>query len=354
MAGPRSESLVGAKCIIPSPIGRTQPSGRSRQALTRQSSIRVRSLSAIAGTAETHEPKPSLPPYLKHRQDKLAANRHRPNDSDVYPLSNLDARRSLANGKTFFDRRLRPCQSFSRDDSLASTFSFAHGGGTQASASSLPDEVAFEPGKGTEQVTHAAVRETGGGGYSEARAQFEGNPDYPEMDRQDAYEAAIRDGLRRLDETVPVPSETERRVARAVVATRGTGRHGLALAPAQALERGTPPTADSIRRERDAVMGQLRDGTEIVDPYEGRPFLRRVYRSYIAAETIEMSEGRGQLLRRLADGASRTRVRDRLLSLHRDVTYPEASPWRRHHDAIARAAGLDHRHERGLGVETDL
>ena len=200
----------------------------------------------------------------------------------------------------------------------------------------------------------AAVREIGGGGYSEARAQLEGNPDYPEMDRQDAYEAAIRDGLRRLDETVPVPLGIERRVARAVVATPGTGRHGLALGPAQALERGTPPTADSIRRERDAVLGQLRDGTEIVDPYEARLFLRRVCRSYNAAETIEMSEGRGQLLRRLADGASRTRVRDRLLSLHRDVTYPEASPWRGHHDAIARAAGLDHRHERVLGVETDI
>jgi len=131
-------------------------------------------------------------------------------------------------------------------------------------------------------------------------------------------------------------------VARAVIATHGTERHGLALAMAEALERGTVPTADGIREEREAVVRQLRDGTEGMKPYGERMFLRRVYMNFTGAEIRRISEGSGPLLERLPDDAARICVQETLVRLHRGTSYPEPSPWRARHDDVARAtAGWD-------------
>ena len=202
----------------------------------------------------------------------------------------------------------------------------------------------------------AAAREIDEGEYFEVKAQFEGNPGYAAKEDIDAYKALVAKGMRRLHREEPLPTEIELRVARAVVATHGTERHGLALAMAAALERGTTPTADGLRKERETVLGQLQDGTEKMNSYQERTFLRRVYRSFTGAEIREISEGRGALLQRLPDNAGRARARETLVHLHREVTYPEASPWRGRHDAVARAAGLD-RHlgaERGMGAEIEI
>ncbi len=122
----------------------------------------------------------------------------------------------------------------------------------------------------------AAARETGEGEYFEIKARFGGDPGYAEKEIRDACRVSIETALRRLDDEPPRPSGIERRVARAVVATRGTEWHGLALAMAEALERGTVPTADAIRKERKAVVARLGEGTEGMGPYAERTFLTTV------------------------------------------------------------------------------
>ena len=192
-------------------------------------------------------------------------------------------------------------------------------------------------------------------GRAEAGARFHGNPDFDRQSSIDAYRAGVAKGMRRLHREDPVPTQIELRVARAVVATHGTDRHGLALAMAEALERGTTPAADGIRKEREAVLGQLRDGTGDLASYDRRTLLRKVYRSFTGAEIREISEGRGPLLGRLPDDRARGRVREELMRLHRDIGYPEPAPWRARHEAVARSAGAD-RHqgrERGLTAEIE-
>ena len=105
---------------------------------------------------------------------------------------------------------------------------------------------------------------------------------------------------------------------------------------------------------------QLQDGTEALDPREERTLLRRICRSVTGTKIHDLPEGRGASLERLPDDASRARARARetLESLHRDVRFPEASPWRGMRDAVARVAGPDGREgpggkgARGLGDET--
>ncbi len=160
--------------------------------------------------------------------------------------------------------------------------------------------------------------------------------------------------MRRLHREEPLPTALEARVARAVVATHGTERHGLALAMAEALERGTVPAADAIRKERKAVVARLGEGTEGMGFHAERTFLRRVYANFTDAEIRGISEGRGPLLERLPDAAARAGVRETLVRLHRDTAYPEPSPWRGRHDAVARAAGLDVERGRGRGLGAEI
>ena len=191
---------------------------------------------------------------------------------------------------------------------------------------------------------------------SEAGARFHGNPDFDRQSSVDAYKAGVAKGMRRLHHAEPVPSQLELRVARAVVATHGTERHGLARAMADALERGATDPADDIRKEREEVLGRLQKGIRDLDSYDERVLLRKVYRRFTAAEIRELSEGRGSLLERLPDARARDRVRKELVYMHRDVGYPEPSPWRGRHDAVARATGVDRQYgrERGLSAEIEI
>ena len=201
-----------------------------------------------------------------------------------------------------------------------------------------------------------AARGVRKGEIFETGARFAGNPGFWMSVDVDAYKAAVAKGMRRLHREEPVPTAIELRVARAVVATHGTDRQYLALAMAEALERGTTDTADGIRKEREAVLGQLQHGIEGLDTIQERSMLRRVYRCFTGAEIRELSEGRGPLLEGVADDAARTRVREELVRLHRDAPYPEPSPWRARHDAVARAGGVASRlgPERGLSAEIEI
>ena len=222
------------------------------------------------------------------------------------------------------------------------------------------DELAFGIARkrAETELRVAAAREVGEGEYFEVNARFEGNPGYAAREDREKYKAIVSKGMRRLHREEPVPSQVELRVARAVVATHGTERNGLARAMADALELGATDSADGIRKEREALLGQLQHGTEGMSGLQERELLRRVYRSFTGAEIRDLSEGRGSLLGRLPHGGARTRVPETVLKLHSDVTYPETSPWRGRHDSLARAAGLfrqvDRERERYLGAEIEI
>ena len=203
----------------------------------------------------------------------------------------------------------------------------------------------------------ATARKVDGNEYYAAKARFEGNPQFYMKERIAAYKTAIAKGMRQLHREEPVPTRIELDVARAVVATHGTERQHLAEAMAEALERGTTPGADDIRKERLAVLGALREGAETRDEIQEDALLRRVYGNFTGAEVREICEGRGGHLARLPDDAARARVRDGMLHLHRDIGSPEPSPWRRQHVAVARAFGATREgpeHERYRGISAEM
>ena len=203
----------------------------------------------------------------------------------------------------------------------------------------------------------ATARNVGNSALYAINARFEGNPQFYMKEHIAAYKAAIAKGMRRLHREEPVPTEIELGVARAVVATHGTERHGLAQAMAEALERGTTAGADDIRKERQAVLGALREGAQPREGTREQAFLRRVYENFTASEVREICEGRGPHLARLPDDAARVRVRGGMLNLHREIGSPEPSPWRARHAAVARAFGARHEgpeHERYRGISAEM
>ncbi len=70
----------------------------------------------------------------------------------------------------------------------------------------------------------AAARKIDEDGNLEFKARFEGSPGYAEQAQRDAYDALVIGGMSRLERMERPPAGIERRVDRAVVATR----HGLA------------------------------------------------------------------------------------------------------------------------------
>ena len=195
---------------------------------------------------------------------------------------------------------------------------------------------------------------------SVVKARFLGNPEYTRQADIDDYKAGVAMGMRRLHREEPVPTGLELRVARAVVATHGSERHRLALAMAEALERGRPEGADTIRMERAALPRELARGTVHRNEKEERRLTRRIYGNFTGAEIREMCEGRGQVLKSLPDDGARRRIREGLLNLHRDTSYPEPSPWRGLHAALSRTYGAEREQDpergryRGLGAEIEL
>ncbi len=177
------------------------------------------------------------------------------------------------------------------------------------------------------------------------RARFEDDPGFVMIQDEKAYKAAFAKGMLRLEDREPQPTEIEARVARAVVATRGTDRHGLALAMAEALERGTTATADGILKERAAVLAELQEDWpkgehRIERSVRKQALMRRVCRNFTGAEVREMCEGKGPVMDWLPGDAARTRVRETMLGLHRDTWSSDPSPWRGRRETLAREFGL--------------
>ena len=194
-----------------------------------------------------------------------------------------------------------------------------------------------------------ATRAIGEDEIFEVRARFDGNPDYSEQQEIDAYKSAVAKGMRRLHREEPLPTEIELRVARAVVATHGTDRHGLALAMASALELGRPETADGIRKERTALIAELQKLPKSMDAFRERSFLRRIYRSFTAAEIRDLSRGRGAALERLPDDAAREQAAKGVRQLHGRSWRTEPSPWQGRHRALSRSLGAERGRSRERG-----
>ncbi len=72
----------------------------------------------------------------------------------------------------------------------------------------------------------------------------------------------------------------------------------------------------------------LQEGPVTAETSREWALLQRVYGNFISADVRAMCEGRGPILERLLDDVSRKRVREAMLNLHREATYPEPSPWR--------------------------
>ena len=205
----------------------------------------------------------------------------------------------------------------------------------------------------------ATTRAVDGNEIYAVNARFEGNPQFYRKQHIDAYGAGVAEGMRRLEREAPRPTGIETRVARAVVATRGTDSEGLASAMAEALERGTTSTAAEIRKERAAVLSELQadwresEGT-IGWMVREEEVLRRVSASFTGAEVREMCEGKGPVMDRLPGDAARTRVRDVMQKLQL-VTSSDPAPWRARQETLVRELGLvrDRGAERYLGIEIE-
>ena len=195
-----------------------------------------------------------------------------------------------------------------------------------------------------------------------ASARFAGDPGFYRKDQMDPYGAGLTEGMRRLEREEQRPTGIETRVARAVVATRGTEGHGLALAMAEALERGTTATADGILKERGAVLAALQRAapageSDLERSLREARLARRVHASFTGAEVRDMCEGKGPVMEWLPGDAARTRVRQAMLGLHRETWSWDPSPWRARHDGVALSLGgaeRGHGAERGLSAEIGL
>ena len=191
-------------------------------------------------------------------------------------------------------------------------------------------------------VRVAAARAADPDEIFQVRARFDGDPDYSEQEDIDAYKASLAEGMRRIDREPPEASEIERSVARAVVATRGKkARQGLPLAMKAALELGTPDTADEIRKERTALLAELQQMPKTMESFQERSLLRRIYRSFTAAEARELCQGTGPFLADLPDDKARQQAVQAVQRLHRKSWPTEPSPWRLRHDAFVRVLGAE-------------
>ena len=190
-----------------------------------------------------------------------------------------------------------------------------------------------------------------------ARARFGAEPDFSRRRNREAYEAGVAEGLRRLEREAPQPTGIEARVARAVVAARGTEGGELASAMAEALGRGTTRPADAVRKARGAALAELQaewresEGT-IRWMAREQAVLRRVSACFTGAEVRQMCEGKGPVMDRLPGDAARTRVRDVMRSLQL-ARSSEPEPWRARQKALVQDLGLvrDRGAERSLGIE---
>ncbi|MYA87020.1 MAG: hypothetical protein F4X97_00950 [Boseongicola sp. SB0662_bin_57] len=133
----------------------------------------------------------------------------------------------------------------------------------------------------------SVFRIEGEGHPAVARARYAGDSDFVRPEHERACKAAFAERTRRLGREKRRPVGIETRMARAIVATRGTERQKLA-----------PAMAERIRKERSAVLAKLqRDAPEEEHPVEesGRKedLLQSGCASFPGAEVREMCAGKG-------------------------------------------------------------
>ncbi len=170
------------------------------------------------------------------------------------------------------------------------------------------------------------TREFSDSTHFEFRARFEGHPRFSRGDMLRPYDAAIQEWIAALDRTPPVPDDLERIVARAAVATAGTGNEGTAGKMVKALKCGTVPDAEDIRARRRALLADLAQPREIETDADKDRLAQEVYRCFTFEETHQICEGRGPFLETLASDADRSRVTARFKALH-DGEIVGPAPW---------------------------
>ena len=142
----------------------------------------------------------------------------------------------------------------------------------------------------------------------------------------DPYDAAIKERMATLDRTPPVPDDLERIVARAAVATDGTGNEDTARKMVQALKCGTVPDAEEIRTRQKELLADLAQPGEIEADADKDRLVQEVYRCFTFEETRQICEGRGPFIQSLASDADRSRVTAGFRALH-DFEIVGPAPW---------------------------
>ena len=168
----------------------------------------------------------------------------------------------------------------------------------------------------------------------EFKARFAGHPRFSRGDLLRPYDAAIKERIAALDRTTPVPSDLERLVARAAVASAGTGNEDTARQMVKALKFGTVPEAQDIRSRQKALLADLAQPRENdTDPGKVR-LAQEIYRCFTLEETSQICEGRSPFLETLASHADRSRVTARFKALH-DFEIAGPAPWAVLHRTVA-------------------
>ena len=160
----------------------------------------------------------------------------------------------------------------------------------------------------------------------EFKARFEGHPRFSRGDMLTPYDAAIKERMKDLDRNGVVPDDLERIVARAAVASAGTGNEDTARKMVQALECGTVPDAEEIRTRQKALLADLAQSGEIETDADKDRLAQEVYRCFTFEETHQICEGRGPFIQTLASDADRSRVTAGFRTLH-DFEIVGPAPW---------------------------
>ena len=172
----------------------------------------------------------------------------------------------------------------------------------------------------------------------ESRARFAGHPRFSRGDLLRPYDAAIKERIAALDRNTPVPSDLERLVARAAVASTGTASEDTARKMVKALKFGAVPEAQDIRSRQMALLANLAQPRENDTDADKVRLAQEIYRCFTLDETSQICEGRGPFLETLASDADRSRVAARFKALH-DVEVAGPAPWAVLHRTVAETLG---------------
>ena len=170
------------------------------------------------------------------------------------------------------------------------------------------------------------TREFSDSTHFEFRARFEGHPRFSRGDWLRPYDASVKERIAALDRTAPIPDELERIVARAAVASAGTGNEDTAQKMVKALKCGRVPQADEIRTRQKELLADLAQSRENETDDDKIRLAQEVYRCFTLDETRQICDGRGPFIETLPSDADRSRVAARFKALH-DVEIVGPAPW---------------------------